>query len=158
MSVPTTKSRLKIIALVVVLLVMTTAGGWGFMNNKVRSTIGRYSLVADVLAVPTSKFGVEGQRGTKFAVNLRLDDGTETIRCVFFRNLVEKLLKLNQEQVLHFKSEPAEFEAAKNELLGTIVKLNGRTNNNSLFNRLEFVVQNVDTSPNPEEEIKRLQG
>ena len=79
MSVPTTKSRLKIIALVVVLLVMTTAGGWGFMNNKVRSTIGRYSLVADVLAVPTSKFGVEGQRGTKFAVNLRLDDGTETI-------------------------------------------------------------------------------
>ena len=93
-----------------------------------------------------------------YVLNTVLDDGTETIRCVFFRNLVEKLLKLNQEQVLHFKSEPAEFEAAKNELLGTIVKLNGRTNNNSLFNRLEFVVQNVDTSPNPEEEIKRLQG
>jgi len=91
-----------------------------------------------------------------YVLNSVLDDGTETIRCVFFRNLVEKLLKMTQEQVLHFKSEPAEFEAAKNELLGTIVKLNGRTNNNSLFNRLEFVVQNVDTNPNPEEEIKRL--
>ena len=43
-------------------------------------------------------------------------------------------------------------------MLGTIVKLGGRANKNSLFNRLEFVVNNVDTNPNPEEEIKRLQG
>ena len=93
-----------------------------------------------------------------YVLNLVLDDGTETIRCVFFRNLVEKLLSLNQEQLLKFKNEPAEFEAAKNGLLGTIVKLNGRANNNSLFNRLEFVVQNVDLNPNPEEEMKRLQG
>ena len=92
-----------------------------------------------------------------YVLNAVLDDGTETIRCVFFRNLVEKLLNLNQEQLLKFKSEPAEFEARKNEMLGTIVKLSGRTNKNTLFNRLEFVVQNVNLNPNPEEEIKRLQ-
>ena len=89
-------------------------------------------------------------------LNAVLDDGTETIRCVFFRNHAEKLLKMNHEQILKFKSEPAEFEAAKNDLLGTIVKLNGRTNKNSLFNKVEFVVDNVDTNPNPEEELKRL--
>ena len=93
-----------------------------------------------------------------YVLNSVLDDGTETVRCVFFRNQVERLLNLNQEQLLRFKSEPAEFEAVKNELLGTIVKLNGRANNNSLFNRLEFVVQQVDTKPNPEEELKRLQS
>ena len=93
-----------------------------------------------------------------YVLNSVLDDGTETIRCVFFRNHVERLLNLNQEQLLKFRNEPAEFEAAKNELLGTIVKLNGRTNKNSMFNRLEFVVNNVDTKPNPEEEMKRLQG
>lgn len=93
-----------------------------------------------------------------YVLNAVLDDGTETIRCVFFRNQLERLLSLNQEQLLNFKSNPAEFEAVKNNLLGTIVKLNGRTNKNSLFNRLEFVVNNVDTKPNPEEEIKRLQG
>ena len=93
-----------------------------------------------------------------YVLNAVLDDGTETIRCVFFRNQVEKLLSLNQEQVLKFKNEPAEFEAVKNEMLGTIIKLNGRTNKNSLFNRLEFIASNVDTNPNPEEELKRMQG
>lgn len=93
-----------------------------------------------------------------YVLNAVLDDGTETIRCVFFRNQVEKLLSLSQEQVLKFKSEPAGFEPAKNDLLGTIVKLNGRINKNPMFNKLEFVASQVDTSPNPEEEIKRLQN
>ena len=93
-----------------------------------------------------------------YVLNAVLDDGTETIRCVFFRNQVEKLLNLNQEQVLRFKQEPAEFEAVKNELLGTITKIVGRTNKNSMFNRLEFVANSVDINPNPEEEMKRLQG
>ncbi len=92
-----------------------------------------------------------------YVLNAVLDDGTETIRCVFFRNQLEKLLNLNQEQLLKFRSEPAEFEAKKNDLLGTIVKLNGRSNKNSMFNRLEFIAQNVDANPNPEEELKRLQ-
>ena len=93
-----------------------------------------------------------------YVLNSVLDDGTETIRCVFFRNQVEKLMSMNQEQLLKFRNSPAEFEAAKNELLGTIIKVNGRTNKNSLFNRLEFVVNSVDTKPNPEEELKRVQG
>lgn len=93
-----------------------------------------------------------------YVLNAVLDDGTETIRCVFFRNHVERLLNLSQEQLLKFRSEPAEFEAVKNELLGTITKLVGRVNKNSLFNRLEFVVNNVDINPNPEEELKRLEG
>ena len=93
-----------------------------------------------------------------YVLNAVLDDGTETIRCVFFRNQVEKLLGKTQEQLLNFKSNPAEFEAVKNGLLGTITKLNGRPNNNSMFNRLEFVVNSVDINPSPEEEIKKLEG
>lgn len=93
-----------------------------------------------------------------YVLNAVLDDGTETVRCVFFRNQVERLLSMNQEQVMKFKQEPADFEAVKNELLGTITKVIGRTNKNSMFNRLEFVVNNVDVNPNPEEELKRLQG
>ena len=93
-----------------------------------------------------------------YVLNAVLDDGTETIRCVFFRNQLERLLSMSQEQVLNFKNNPADFEAVKNGLVGTIIKVNGRTNKNSMFNRLEFVVQQVDAKPNPEEEIKRLQG
>ncbi len=93
-----------------------------------------------------------------YVLNTVLDDGTETIRCVFFRNQVDKLLSMSQEQVLKFKQEPAEFEAVKNDLLGTIVKLNGRVNKNSLFNRVEFITQQVETNPNPEEELKSLEN
>ena len=92
-----------------------------------------------------------------YVLNAVLDDGTETIRCVFFRNQVERLLNMTQEQLLKLKQEPAEFEAKKNDLLGTIIKLNGRANKNSMFNRLEFIAQNVDINPNPEEELKRMQ-
>lgn len=93
-----------------------------------------------------------------YVLNAILDDGTETIRCVFFRNQVERLLNMTQEQLMKFKNEPADFEAVKNELLGTIIKVVGRVNKNNLFNRLEFLVNNVDINPNPEEELKRLQG
>ena len=92
-----------------------------------------------------------------YVMNVVLDDGTETVRCVLFRNMVEKLLSKTQEDVLYYRSNPQEFEQVKNELLGTIVKLNGRSNMNTLFNRLEFVVQNLDAKPNPEEEIKKMQ-
>src|SRR3989344_9675236 len=113
-------------------------------------------------AKPSTDFFVCNEHGNvipaySYVLNAVLDDGTETIRCVFFRNQLERLLNMNQEQLLKFKSEPADFEAVKNNLLGTIVKLNGRANKNSMFNRLEFVVSGVDTNPNPEEELKRLQ-
>ena len=93
-----------------------------------------------------------------YVLNAVLDDGTETIRCVFFRNVADKLLNMAPEQLLKFRNEPAEFEAKKNDLLGTIIKVNGRANKNSMFNRIEFIVQQVDINPNPEEEMKRLQG
>ncbi len=93
-----------------------------------------------------------------YVMNAVLDDGTETIRCVFFRNQVEKLLNMQQEQLMKYRNEPAEFEAVKNDLLGKIIKINGRSNKNAMFNRVEFVVQQVDPNPNPEEELKRMQS
>ena len=92
-----------------------------------------------------------------YVLNAVLDDGTETIRCVFFRSQLEKLLAMTQQQILKFKAEPAEFEAVKNEAIGLIVKLSGKTNKNAMFNRLEFVVNQIERNPNPEEELKRLQ-
>ena len=91
-----------------------------------------------------------------YVLNAVLDDGTETIRCVFFRNVADKLFNMAADQLLRFRQEPAEFEAKKNDLLGTIIKVNGRANKNSMFTRLEFIAQSVAINPNPEEEIKRL--
>ena len=93
-----------------------------------------------------------------YVLNAIVDDGTETMRCVFFRNQVDKLLNKSAEQLSSLRVNPAEFEAMKAGVLGQIVKLNGRVNKNTLFSRLEFVVNAVDSNPSPEEELKRMQG
>ena len=91
-----------------------------------------------------------------YVMNLILDDGTENIRTVFFRDSMEKLLKINREQVMDYKKNPEKFEDVKTELLGSILKLNGRTKKNIFFDRLEFIANDVTLNPNPEDEIKRL--
>ena len=92
-----------------------------------------------------------------YVMNTILDDGTETIRCTFFRNQAEKLLDKTKEQMMVYKEDPSAFEPMKTELLGNIVKLVGRVNKNDMFNRLEFITQLVFTNTDPEEEIKKLE-
>lgn len=93
-----------------------------------------------------------------YVMNVILDDGTETIRCTFFRNQAERLLGKTKEEILYYKDNPGFFESVKTDLLGNIVKLVGRVNKNEMFDRMEFLSQLVFTNPNPEEEIKRLQS
>ena len=92
-----------------------------------------------------------------YVMNVVLDDGTENIRSVFFRNQIERLLGKTREELLSYRLNPQEFDKIKTELLGNQVKLVGRVNKNQMFGRLEFTAQLVFTNPNPEDEIKRLQ-
>ncbi len=92
-----------------------------------------------------------------YVLNLFLDDGTSNIRVVFFREQVEKLLNKNKQQILIYKDNPEQFAEIKNDLLGSIIKLEGRAVKNKFFDRLEFVANKVELNPNPEEEIKRLE-
>jgi len=92
-----------------------------------------------------------------YVLNLFLDDGSSNIRTVFFRDQVEKLLNKSKQEILVFKDNPEQFSDIKNELLGNIIKLNGRGVQNKFFDRLEFVVNGVELNPDPEEEIKRLE-
>jgi len=91
-----------------------------------------------------------------YVINLVLDDGTETIRAVFFRDQVDKLLNKTHGQVLDYKNNTAEFEAVKNELLGKQIIIKGRTTKNQMFDRLEFMVNDVNSNPDPKQEIQKL--
>jgi len=90
-----------------------------------------------------------------YVLNLILDDGTETIRTVFFRKQAENLLELNQEQILEYKDAPEKFEEVKNNLSGNMIKVIGRANKNELFDRLEFITRLVFKA-DPKEEIEKL--
>jgi len=73
-------------------------------------------------------------------LNFFVDDGTESIRVVCFRETAEGLLnKTNLHEVA-----PEEFEIIKNELLGEQVQIKGRVSENAMTNRLELVAFNVD--------------
>ena len=91
-----------------------------------------------------------------YVLNLIVDDGTENIRTVFFRECMEKLTNSNKEKILEYKGNPEKFEEVKTELLGNIIKINGRVKKNIFFDRIELVANSVSLNPNPEEEIQRL--
>jgi replication factor A1 len=91
-----------------------------------------------------------------YVLNLIVDDGTENIRTVFFRDSMEKLINLNKEKILAYKDNPEKFEDIKTELLGNIIKINGRVKKNLFFDRIEIVANDVFLNPDPEQEIKRL--
>lgn len=89
-----------------------------------------------------------------YVMNLFLDDGTDTMRVVLWRNQAQKLLNKTNEEIISAKDDS--FEDTKNELLGKIVKFIGRTAKNEMFNRIEFMPQTVILNPDPGEEIERL--
>ncbi len=92
-----------------------------------------------------------------FVMNVFVDDGTENIRCVLFRQQAERLLNKTLEQILPCRQAPEQFEPVKTELLGQIVKFVGRAKKNTFFDRLEFNVQLVFPNPDPKEELAKMQ-
>ena len=50
-----------------------------------------------------------------------------------------------------------DFEPIKEDLLGKILKVIGRSSKNEMFDRLEFVVQLVFPDPDPDQELKKLE-
>jgi len=93
-----------------------------------------------------------------YVFNVVVDDGSDNMRCVLFRNQALKLLNKSQEQMLVYKDSPASFDSVKNDLLGSLVKIVGRVNKNTFFDRLEFVAQMVFPEPDPAEELERLKA
>ncbi len=92
-----------------------------------------------------------------YVMNAVLDDGTETVRCVFFREQADKLTNKSKEQMMNYKTNPQEFEEVKNDLLGKQIKIKGRATKNAMFDRLEFMTNEVDANPDPKEEIQRIE-
>lgn len=90
-----------------------------------------------------------------YLVNVFLDDGTDNIRVVLFRNQAERLLGKTKEQMITYRANPDTFEPLKTELLGEQFKFLGRAKKNTFFDRIEFIANQVHKA-NVEEEMARL--
>ncbi|MEM2131110.1 MAG: OB-fold nucleic acid binding domain-containing protein [Candidatus Woesearchaeota archaeon] len=90
-----------------------------------------------------------------YVLNLILDDNTDTIRVVLWKNQLQNLLKMTDQQILDSRGN---FEEIKTDLIGKFIKLVGRVNKNKMYERLEFVPNLVFIDPNPEEEIEKIKS
>lgn len=72
-------------------------------------------------------------------LNFVLDDGSESIRCVVFGEQIKKL-GLNDEEIFSLEK----FAEKKEDLLGEEKVFSGNIRTNSLYNTVEFSVDNVE--------------
>ena len=77
-------------------------------------------------------------------LNFFLDDGTGNIRTVVFRDLVNELLGVNEEEIIKIKSDINKFEEYKNRLLGKQLLIVGKVNKNEMFSRIELVANKIE--------------
>jgi len=86
-----------------------------------------------------NKHGLFKEPSFAYVLNIFIDDGSDIIRCVLFR---ENATALIGEDVMSYKN--GSFDGVKMRLIGTQVKLRGRVVKNLLFDRLEFIVNEVE--------------
>ena len=91
-----------------------------------------------------------------YLLTVFLDDGSQNVRTVFFRNQVDRLLNSSSDKMQVYREMPEKFEEMKTQLLGQIIKVTGRVKKNTFFDRLEFNAQSVVPDPDPQEELQRL--
>ncbi len=91
-----------------------------------------------------------------YVLNVFLDDGTDNIRVVCFRQQAEQVMKKTRDDVLSLRESPQLFPSIQTEMLGNVLKFSGRVTKNAMFDRLEFVARNAEYA-DPEKEVKVLE-
>ena len=103
-----------------------------------------------------------GEHGTveiKYAavINFFLDDGTDNIRVVGFRDQVKSLLEVEEEALLEFRTNISKFEELKGSLLGKQLDVGGRVVKNDMFDRKEFIASSIEELK-AEELLNEMEG
>ena len=89
----------------------------------------------------------------RLAVSAVLDDGSDNIRCVFFRQQARKLLDVDEEVEKEGDIDTVE-EAAK-EAVGKELSVTGRTRYNDFFSANEIIVNEIEEI-DPKDELEEL--
>ena len=78
-----------------------------------------------------------------YVLNVFIDDGSDSIRGVFFRDVVLSLVEKTDADMQGFREKPEQFEQIKTALLGETIKVIGRVSKNQMFERLEVMASKV---------------
>ena len=75
-------------------------------------------------------------------LNIVFDDGTDNIRIVCFRDNVNKVLEL--EDAIELRDNQEKFREVQRNVAGKQLKITGRVNKNTFFDRLEMLANTIE--------------
>ena len=87
--------------------------------------------------------------------NVLIDDGTANVRVGCFDEVVFKIFDMNKDEV--FANKDGSWEEAKTNVLGEIIKVQGRAKLNTVYNTVEVTADSIDMSPDAANELKQAQ-
>ena len=93
-----------------------------------------------------------------YVANVVLDDGSDSIRAVMFREQMQQLFKKSDQELLAMRASIESLEPLKTELLGEQIIVKGRVVKSSMFDRLEIIANKVIRDVDPKQEIERLKN
>lgn len=135
----------------------------GLQKSQIKSmTSGSYEVQATIVNVFKSNFifrvcsicgskveEVEGkfkcsihgevESNPSLVISTTIDDGTDNIRAVFFRNSAEKIAGIDMGEFVSLDQEKR-YELVKERLMGKEIILEGRVRKNKMFDRTEMTV------------------
>lgn len=98
----------------------------------------------------------EVEKKLSYVLNVFLDDGTDSMRVVFFNEQAEDLTGYSNSDFMELFKDESKFEELKDSLIGNLVKVSGSIRFNSFSNRNELVVNKITVDLKPEEEIGNM--
>lgn len=88
-------------------------------------------------------------------MNVIIDDGSENIRTVCFKNQMLNLCEIGEADLESLRENPYQFESIKTTILGKPVRIVGKVIKNEMFDRIELMSQLVFEA-DPKEELKKV--
>jgi len=92
-----------------------------------------------------------------YVFNMVLDDGTDNIRVVLYKQQAEQMLGKVESEIVSARDDSHKIEALKSGIFGQTFKICGRIHTNPLFDRQELIAQSVSRDINLDEETKRVE-
>jgi len=84
-------------------------------------------------------------------LSCQVGDDSGEIRCVFYRDLAEQVSNMNVAEVMNIIGQSGDemepVRQIKNEIVGNRISLIGNTRYNEYFDRLDFIVSSISSSP-----------
>lgn len=101
------------------------------------------------------------EAGVAMVFSFILDDGTDFIRCVAFRERAEMLVNMKAseaKEILDAGDQTALRESIESNLLARTIEIDGNIRENLDFERIELLVNNVNMNPNAKAYAEKMFG